>query len=225
MMWLVIPFKGKDEIKQRLSSRLTEQQRSDLAFAMFASVLSAFDAFAKDNPRVIERVLIVSRDVQCLKNKAIAPLNHLKTCVFQEPKACNGLNDALVRALTHAESKGAKRALILHADLPLIGVDDVSALMNDVANTNDKSLHIVQDKSKTGTNALMSSLPLSIELNFGVDSCQKHFKQAMHKGLPVKLFQQSHFAFDVDETDDLDALLTYNLPENNPVTKFLSTLS
>ena len=224
-MWLIIPFKGKDEVKQRLSSTLSERQRSDLAFAMFANVLSTLDGFAKDNARVIERVLVVSRDAQCLQHAAIPALKHIKISVLQEPKSCLGLNDALTHALEHAEKEGAKRALILHADLPLIGVDDIATLMNDVANTRDKSLHIVQDKSKTGTNALMTTLPLAITLSFGEGSCQKHFKQAMLQGLPVKVFQQERLAFDIDEVDDLNAILGYDFPENNPVSVFLSTLS
>ena len=205
-MWLIIPFKGKEEIKQRLSARLNEQQRSDLAFAMFASLLTAFEAFAKANPRVIEKVMVVSRDKQCLQHKVMPRFQQLSVSVFEEPKSCEGLNQALELSLQQAESDGAKRALIIHADLPLVSEDDIAVLMNDIANKNDKSLHIIQDKSKTGTNALMVPLPLLMPLQFGEGSCQKHVKQAMLQGLPVKLLQQAQLAFDVDEVDDLAAL-------------------
>ncbi len=184
----------------------------------------AFDAFAKNNPRVIEQVLVVSRDINCLKHKAMPALHSIKASVFQEPASCQGLNSALNSALIEAEQQGAKRALIMHADLPLVGEEDIAGLMNDVANKNDQSLHIIQDKSKLGTNALMSPLPFLIPLLFGQDSCPKHMKQAMMQGTPVKLLQQKHLAFDVDEVADLDTLLAYDLPQNNPVSDFLSTL-
>lgn len=222
-MWLIIPFKGKDEIKQRLSSRLTEQQRSDFAFAMFASLLAAFDQFAKVNPRAIEQVLVVSRDMNCLQHPLIPKFDALKCHVFKEPAACDGLNAALNAAIGSAVQQGSERALIMHADLPLVTEADISMLMNDLGQAKT-AVHIVQDKTKSGTNALATPLPLDFSLQFGIDSCSKHMQQAMLFEHKVKILQHHHLAFDVDEVDDLAALLAYDLPINSPVADFLSSL-
>ena len=239
-MFVLIPYKGRSEqrviAKGRLADCLSEPQREDLAEAMFANLIIAFDEFHQVNPEVIEKIFVVSKDRQALNAvKALSIVKKQTVAIFAEPETCQGLNDALNAAVEEAQQQGAKQCFIVHADLPLVRASDISILMNDAAlqksNKKRSDIHIVQDKSKTGTNGLIIPLPNPINFSFGVDSARKHVREALilsAKGYKTHLFQQEQLSFDLDEKGDLDALFAYHAADyfspDNPVKRYLDQL-
>lgn len=235
-MRVLIPFKGQTKgeagehlAKARLSHCLNEQQREDLAFAMFHNLLIALYEFAQQAPNVIESVQVVSKDTQCLKALPVrVKPEHLALSVYKEPASVKGLNAALNAALEKAEADEVKQVLILHADLPLVSAADIATLMNDAAlaksNKKRSDIHIIQDNTKTGTNGLVLPIPAPIRLSFGENSCQAHFKQALLSGSSCHIFQQENFSFDLDGEDDLRALMAYDLPLKHVVAACLQSL-
>ncbi len=249
-MIVIIPYKGKPNQKQiakgRLADALTDDQRQHLAEAMFVSLLNAFVEFDQSNPSIISKIMVVSRDKDCLK-----PIRrHLQSQKkntgitiehFAEPESCEGLNEALnlvVTSLEKSQGDEAKQCLIMHADLPLVRAEDIASLMNDASlkNQNKKNaksdIFIIQDKSKTGTNGLVLPIPNPMQLSFGVNSAVAHAKQGLSlssEGYKVHILQHEQLGFDLDEADDLKALLAYHnahyFSVENPLNSCLSELN
>jgi len=229
-MRIIIPFKGAKansagQAKGRLANCLDVDARNALSAAMLKNLVLSFDQFAEQNPKVIESIVVVSKDGACtagIKPKSLA-LHWLK-----EPESIQGLNPSLDFALDHAEQAGIKQCLIVHADLPLVSFDDVAVLMNDasLAQSNKKvsDIHLLQDKSKSGTNGLVLPLPNPLSLSFGENSCSKHVQQALLSGLKLHVFQQAHWAFDLDDEDDLQRLIAYDFAPDHCVAQCLATL-
>ena len=120
----------------------------------------------------------------------------------------------------------------MHADLPLTEAADIASIMQDAAGQSGRqAIHLVQDKSRTGTNALVLPLPSPIPLCFGENSASKHLQQAMllaEQGIKLHIVQQRQLAFDLDEADDLMTLLAYHKAQyfsaQHPLTACLDSL-
>jgi 2-phospho-L-lactate/phosphoenolpyruvate guanylyltransferase len=105
-----------------------------------------------------------------------------------------GLNAELERARFAA---GRVPLLILHADLPLLTVADVDAM---IAAATD-GLAIAPDNHGTGTNALAIGDSRSFELCFGLDSFRLHQAQAPDAAI---VSGRPGLSLDIDTVDDLD---------------------
>jgi 2-phospho-L-lactate guanylyltransferase len=107
-----------------------------------------------------------------------------------------------MHAAREAERRGATRLVVVHADLPLLRSDEITALLAAAEST---GFAVAPDQRGTGTNALCVS-PLSrLRLHFGPASLERHLAEAAAHGLSPAIVRSPGLAFDVDETDDLRA--------------------
>jgi 2-phospho-L-lactate guanylyltransferase len=114
------------------------------------------------------------------------------------------LNRALVRATVVAKGYGVSGVLILPADLPLISVEDVKAL---IELAHDPPVVVVApDRHGTGTNALLSVPPGLIEYDFGPDSLARHKERAEAASARLEVCHLPSFELDVDNPEDLQLL-------------------
>ena len=118
-----------------------------------------------------------------------------------EEEGAPGHNPALEAAMD-ALSPDAP-VLILSADLPLLSVDDIRAL---IAAGRDADVVVATDRSGKGSNALWLARPCLIPLRFGLNSCAAHMVQAAHVGLRARIVTRPGLAHDVDMPADLEFL-------------------
>ncbi|HYE50080.1 MAG TPA: 2-phospho-L-lactate guanylyltransferase [Azospirillaceae bacterium] len=180
-MWTaIVPLKLGGPRKSRLSARLSPGERERLADALFARVL----AVLAGHPDVGEVVVL-------------APADPGTPQARWHPDGGGGLNaelEALRRSLA------GHNLLVVHADLPFLGPDDVSALLKAAAD----GIAVAGDRAETGTNALAVRAGRPLPFAFGPGSLAAHLAAA---GPAARLVARPGLAFDIDTPDDLDAAL------------------
>ena len=115
----------------------------------------------------------------------------------------DNLDLALRQASEWARSAGADAVLVLHADLPLITVEDVRQLCVLGRSGVDVVLAASQDG---GTNALYLRFPSVVDFQFGPDSFERHRQLAATARATVAIYQSPTIALDLDRPEDLLAL-------------------
>jgi len=182
--WSLTAVRPLSRCKSRLANHLSQERRIELVSSMLGHVLSVLG-----RARGVDRVAVVSPDPPALPTPVVALRD-----------SGGGLNEALTAAAVEARRRGAERLLIVHADLPLLEPEEVTALIE--AST-ASGLAIAPDRHGRGTNALCLTWPATIRFEFGPESLAKHLAQAAAWGLSPAVVRLPGLAFDVDEPDDL----------------------
>ncbi len=180
---VLVPVKRLGAAKSRLASALSADERSKLMLELLDGVLTA--AGEAD----------------------VGPV----TVVSAEPLALNGFqrfddtglawNDALAAAMRAVVVEPV--VAVVSADLPLLGPDDVRAL---VAATPERGLAIAR-ADDGGTNAVAMRPPGVLGTRFGEPaSCRVHAESARRAGLDAVVLDLPGLAFDVDTPADLERL-------------------
>lgn len=198
-------MKRLSESKTRLSPVLRPRERRTLALRMLEDVLNALALSSR-----VEIVVVVSPDPAALS--LARSLN--ATPLEEEPPG--GLNQALNQALRFCESRGAKSALIIPADVPLVTPEDVSAIL---ARDGYSTVVISPSRREDGTNAMLLSPPTLISPAYGSDSFSIHAKAASSAGAALKVARLPRVALDVDTPEDLKELI--KLGEGTHTHKYL----
>jgi 2-phospho-L-lactate/phosphoenolpyruvate guanylyltransferase len=199
--WAVVPYKGRHGGKQRLAGLLDEHERRTLSAAMLGDVTAALTACPG-----VDRVVVVTPeavDSDQIRDPRVSWL--------LEPRApadtsADGLNGALVYMQQVALRDGARRLLIVPADLPTLTDGDVEAML-DAAGRDGAAIVIAPDQGETGTNALLLSPPDLLAPRFGVDSFRAHRIAAYERGVEPSIVHRPGLALDVDTPGDVARLL------------------
>lgn len=204
-VWAIVPFKGAENAKRRLSPQLSADVRSRLALAMLNDVLQALvDA------KSVDGILLTSRAQEA---KRIAEEWDITLYRDQAHTLVDALTDASDKA---KNDLNATTAIIVPGDVPLITGIDVDHILHFHA-----AVTIVPDSHKIGTNALVCTPPNAFPLVFDGRSYHPHIEAATRLGLQVRSVQSSAFAIDVDVADDL--LLVKASPKTSRTRKLLDT--
>lgn len=181
MSWTaIVPIKVGANSKTRLRAVLSSAQRASLSEALARHVIECLRASPS-----ITRIAVLS---------ASAPGGAGLRWIHD---AGRGLN----QELDAARSKMPKTPiLVLHADLPLLRVEEVEALLAAASFT---GAAIAPDRHATGTNALAIADGRDIRFAFGPDSLEQH-KALL--GADVRIMQRAGLAFDLDTPNDILAL-------------------
>lgn len=202
-VWAVIPVKPLNRAKSRLEKVLSPDQRASLAEMLFRQVLSVTLASNR-----IGGVLVISRDTRAI---GIARDAGAKT--IQE-SGQSDLNPALERATQVLQRWRASAMIILPADLPLVHVDDINAMID--AGREGEAVVIATDRHQDGTNALFVRPPGLIEYTYGHESFRKHVMLARAAGAKVTIFESERLQLDIDEPTDLDAYNQWVVTQADP---------
>jgi 2-phospho-L-lactate guanylyltransferase len=192
-LWAVVPVKPLRRGKSRLSSVLSEDERTALNKRLLVHTVDTLTQLPE-----LEQVLVVSRDSEAL---AIARLHGART-VLED--SASHLNIALERATAVATTYAARGILILPADLPNITPDDVRTLIGKAGS--GASVVIAPDHHRTGTNALLVRPPGLLSYSFGENSFNKHMSQIEERSIHVEIVEMPCLAQDVDYPEDLTFL-------------------
>lgn len=186
-IWAIVPFKGAENAKRRLSPQLSADVRSRLALAMLNDVLQALV-----NAQSVDGILLTSRAAEA---RQIAKT--WDVTLYRDQ--AHTLVDALSAASEKVKNElNATTAIIVPGDVPLITGSDVDHVLHYHADVT-----IVPDSHKIGTNALVCTPPNAFPLVFDGRSYHPHIEAANRLGLQVRSVQSDAFAVDVDTADDL----------------------
>ena len=190
----ILPIKGFDHAKQRLSGLLGSGSRQALAQAMFLDVLAALR-----HVRGIEAVAVVTGDpvAQAAARAERVHLIHDASQAGQSAAAQLGIRFALAAEF--------ERVLLVPGDTPLLDPDELDALLSG---RRGRGVTIVPDRHGIGTNGLLIAPPDAFEPSFGEDSLARHLRAAEAAGLPHRVEHVPSLLHDVDTPDDLAEVTT-----------------
>jgi len=186
----VVPVKDLQGTKSRLAPILNPGARAGLTLYMMGRVVAAIRSSGVEDVCVVSPDRVVLHEAQ---RRGATPL-------AQESR---GLNPALEEGRRRALELGASTLLVLPADLPLLGEEDVLAVLKA---SEGQAVVIAPDGARSGTNALLTRPPDALPFAFGPDSFQAHLEAARKRNLNVKVCERSHLAFDLDTAGDLARL-------------------
>ncbi|HEY7738955.1 MAG TPA: 2-phospho-L-lactate guanylyltransferase [Candidatus Limnocylindria bacterium] len=189
---IIVPHRGLEHAKTRLSAVLDPAQRAEVAERLLRHVLEAAVASGHE-------VVVISPD------PALEPLAAAAGARLSVQRGL-GLNAGLAQAAGEALADGIRRLGVLHGDLPNLHTAEVTALLDAVDGTRPM-VAIAPDAAETGTNGLALSPPDVIRFHFGEGSLVAHRRAAKRAGAWITLVHRPGLAFDVDTPDDLAAWL------------------
>lgn len=192
-MSALVPVKALDRCKSRLSEHLSGADRRRLQVGMLDRVLGALG-----NARLVSDVTVVTADPEV----AALAVSH-RASVLSEPHS-SGLNPAVVRGCASLAGQGARRILVLPADLPLFDGESCDAFLAAAAAVGGYG--IAPDLVRDGTNALTFPAADSPVFHFGPGSFQRHRRQFPATAAEVRRIE---LALDLDRPCDLARLAEF----------------
>lgn len=183
--WVLIPAKGFDRAKSRLSPVVSAAERALLARQMFERVVAA----ARGCPGV-EGVLVTTDDPMV---SGIA--KGLGVDVLADRGS--GLREVIDAGLTVLRERRIGAAVVVMADLPEVVGDDLTALLRLL---DEAPMVLAPDQEGEGTNALaLRPIDALARTWFGqVGSFGAHMAAARRSGLDVRVCRRRGLAFDLD---------------------------
>lgn len=191
---VLVPVKPFAQAKSRLGDVLPGARRAALCRDLLAHTLEVLRGCVS-----VEDVIVISRDPAAWD---LAGDYGVEAAV--EPPD-SGLNAALAGGVEIAARHQAAAVLVLPADLPTLGVDDIEALIAAGAGAGTgagASIVIAPDEEEDGTNALLLSLPVAIGFCFGPGSFAAHCAAARAAGIDAAIVARPGLAFDLDTPRD-----------------------
>jgi 2-phospho-L-lactate guanylyltransferase len=124
----------------------------------------------------------------------------------------DGETSAVDFARIELKQRGFEAVLILPGDMPLVRACDIEQMLAQVPSGAGAPFALLAPShDRMGTNALLLAPPDVIELRFGFDSFTFHSAQVAARGLPLRRFENAQLALDIDEPQDLERFLAYEL--------------
>jgi 2-phospho-L-lactate guanylyltransferase len=194
MKVLAIPVKDLVNAKQRLVPVLAPDERRALAADMLEDVLAAAAAAR------VDAVWVVTRD-----DAVSAVARRVGAAVVSEAEN-RGHTAAVAAAQARAHSAGATVFATIPGDVPCVTSAEIDALVGaaDAA----PAVVLAASRSGLGTNGVALAPADALSLRFGEPSFANHVAATRARGLVPRLLDLPGLALDVDDADDLAALLT-----------------
>lgn len=188
-VWAIVVGRTGPNAKTRLQGALGAEDRTALARAMLDDVLRAASGAGAAG------VIAVLDPPQRPLGEAVA---------LHDPG--EGLDAAVATGIRAAISAGARTAVVLAGDLPLLEPDDIRALV--AAAEGPRAMVVATDRHLTGTNALVLRPPDVIAPAFGAGSAARHLASAVAAvGRSALMVTPDRVALDIDTPDDLAELV------------------
>ena len=188
----ILPVKRFAAAKQRLAAGIDDARRVAVITAMLEDVLEAIG-----DVRSIERTIVVTGEPGAVELARGAGAE-----VVEDPGQ-EGHSGAALAGIARAEELGARCALLLPGDCPLLDPRDVERLLTGLP---EHYVAVVPDRHGAGTNALALAPPSAIEPSFGEGSCARHVDAARETGLPYSVEELPSLGLDLDTPADVIAL-------------------
>lgn len=198
MRALLLPVKDLHHAKQRLTRVLTPEERFGLAEAMFEDMVRAVR-----NVRHAEKIFVVTNYEPAMH---VAEENGWE--ILREERQISE-SASVDWASRICEERGVTGLLRVPLDVPLVQAGDIDDLL--AMECEAPALVIVPSRDGLGTNAIFRMPPTLFPSHFGPGSFVKHVGEAERAGARVILRANARFEMDVDDEEDLRALLKNDL--------------
>lgn len=180
---VLVPIKAFAGAKVRLSAALSEPEREALARRLAARVLAAaapLPAFVVCDDEDVA-AFAVAEGAEVLWTPAL------------------GLDGAVQDGVARLAAAGFDRAVVAHADLPLVsGLADFAG--------DEGAVMLAPDRREDGTNVIAVPTSAGFRFAYGPGSFTRHTAEAERLGLPATIVRDERFAWDVDLPADLEGL-------------------
>jgi 2-phospho-L-lactate guanylyltransferase len=194
MRYILIPVKHLDHAKERLAPIMSPTERAQLASVMLESTFET-----ATQTRIADRIATVT-----LFEPAIMLARRYGIEVITE-KEQSSESESVDYGTVELSRAGATSVLRLPIDLPLLKVEDIDLILE--RGLSQPSAVLVPSRDGTGTNALLRRPGDVFKSHFGPESCSRHLAAARNAGIDCEVLALPRVALDVDEVDDLVALL------------------
>ncbi len=191
---IIVPVKAGDR-KKRLASILDETQRKQLVIAMLEDVLQTLI-----KAKLIRDTYVVSSDRQILKLAE----NYRARSIHEERDS--GVNSAVKTAMEKTSDYSSW--MIIPADVPFIRAVDFRNVI--ALHRLGASVVISPSRELDGTNLLLLSSGVKMELHYDDDSFHRHTGEAMASALPTAMYYSDNVAFDIDRATDVHRAFKLN---------------
>lgn len=198
MRALLLPIKDHRNAKQRLAGVLSPEERLALAREMMDDVLTAVRGV-----RLAARIFVVTNYEPAMR---IAESAGWDVLAEDEQVSESASVDAASRLCA---AHGVTTLLRLPLDLPLVQAADIDELLS--LDFTAPAVVMVPSRDGTGTNALLRTPPTLFPSQFGEGSFAKHHTLAQAAGAQILIQRNPRLEMDVDDADDLAALLHHDL--------------
>lgn len=190
MRFALVPVKDLSKAKERLSSILSQHERSAIAHVMLEDVLRALKG-----SRLLDRLFVVTSD-----ENAIEIATRLGAEIIKE-KSQEGESKSVDYASVICRNMGAESVLVIPGDAPLVTSQDVDFILEKEKTYS--SVILVPSRDEMGTNAILRKPPDAIPSRFGYDSFRKHIREAEQRNITYEIHKLPRIALDIDEPEDL----------------------
>ncbi len=190
-VWALLPVKRPASAKSRLAGLLTVAQRRRLSLLMAEDVLAALDAAA-----AVAGVTVISCD------DAVLELADDWRAETLDTGSDHGHIEDLLRGVSSLADRDVEKALILPADVPEVTAADLARLER----AHQRGITLCPAARGGGTNALVFTPPLPLDLQFGRGSFARFEQAAARAGVPLTRVICARPARDIDRPADLRAL-------------------
>lgn len=197
-MWAILPLKPFTLAKQRLAGVLAAELRIGLQIAMACDVLCVLAGHDD-----IDGVVVVSDD----PGAARFAQEHGADFLSEAALGVHGLNPVVQAAVGRFARDGEDEVMIIHGDLPLLTRGEIARLVREHRLAPAPALTIATDRHHDGSNVLLCSASAPLTFAYGKGSCAQHRKQAAQAGLHCHVLTLPGLSRDIDEPEDLFALL------------------
>ena len=189
-MWAVVPVKGFDAPKQRLSAVLSSDERAGLTRAMLSDLLATLQGV-----NGLAGVLVISGDERVLGLAAKAGVTTLRETLPSD------YNAAVAQAARHLADGAAAGMLHLPGDVPFASAVEVESVL--AAHGSAPAVTLVPARDGDGTNCLALSPPELLTPAFGPGSCDRHADLARAAGIEPVILDLPGIGLDIDTPGDL----------------------
>ncbi|MFT5134719.1 MAG: 2-phospho-L-lactate guanylyltransferase, partial [Gammaproteobacteria bacterium] len=187
-MWVIMPVKAFKDAKLRLTGVLSPTQRAHLSFLMLDDILLTLST----SPDV-QGITLISSD------KSVEELARRYQSEFLLTDLDRGYSQDAHRGVISVGDRNIDTVAIIPSDVPYLSHEDLAQL-NLLHNNGMTICPAVVDG---GTNALLFTPPLQVQLQFGVDSLRKYQNAAELANIPIQLKQIPGLEHDIDRPEDL----------------------
>jgi 2-phospho-L-lactate guanylyltransferase len=196
-IWAAVPVKEFAGAKQRLAPLLTAAQRQALAAAMLEDVLAA----------------LVKAPLAGIMVNTVDPLATDLARRYGAQVVTDGAHDGhtgAVTAMARILAAEGHDMLTVPGDIPRVTAAELAAVIE--ARRPAPSVTIVPAHDERGSNAVLCSPPLVMPLRFGDDSFLPHVASARDLGIEPTIVRLPGIALDIDQPEDVHALLQAKPP-------------
>jgi 2-phospho-L-lactate guanylyltransferase len=206
-IWAAVPVKEFAGAKQRLAAMLTAERRQALAAAMLEDVLET----------------LAKAPVGGIMVNTVDPLATELARRYGARVVTEGARDGhtgAVAAMARILAAEGHDLLTVPGDIPRVTVAEIAAVVE--ACRPSPSVTIVPARDERGSNAVLCSPPLVMPLSFGDDSFLPHLAAARALGIEPTIVRLPGIALDIDQPDDVRALLRAEPPKETRALRALA---